>query len=75
MIRGIVVVFALGLAWPRLRRGLVAWFVPVGPMLVATAAHTPSDVLGGLLMGLVVVGSGAALLRRWSPAGAAAAGG
>jgi membrane-associated phospholipid phosphatase len=67
MIRGIVVVFALALAWPRLRRGLVAWFVPVGPMLVATAAHTPSDVVGGLLMGLLVVGAAGALAAGWSP--------
>ncbi len=80
MIRGMLVVTAVWLVWPRLRLVALAWFLPVGPFLVVTAAHTPSDVLGGLVVGttlisaLVVVlaspplsGSGSGTWARLSP--------
>jgi len=63
MIRGMLVVAAVASLWPGARRWLLAWFAPVGPFLVLSSAHTPSDVLGGLLMGMALVG-GAALLAE-----------
>jgi membrane-associated phospholipid phosphatase len=53
--------FAIGALWPRLRP--LAWLYAV--IIVCTrivlVAHHPSDVLAGLLVGVV----GAALVRRW----------
>jgi hypothetical protein len=50
MIRGLLVAAALALLWPAATRWLIAWFVFVGPFLVLSSSHTPSDVLGGLLV-------------------------
>jgi membrane-associated phospholipid phosphatase len=40
---------------PSLRLPVLAWFVVAVVALVVVAAHTPSDVLGGLLVGLALV--------------------
>jgi membrane-associated phospholipid phosphatase len=61
MIRGTLLVAAIGLLWPRARWVLLPWAVLVAPALVVSSAHTPSDVLGGLLMGLALIGGAAAL--------------
>jgi len=61
MIRGAIVLAALALLVPRARSVLRFWYALVAPFLVLSSAHTPSDVLGGLLVGLVLVG-GARLL-------------
>jgi membrane-associated phospholipid phosphatase len=61
MIRGTLVVAAVVLVWPRARWLLVPWAILVAPALVVSAAHTPTDVLGGLLMGLALAGAAAAL--------------
>ena len=56
MIRGTIVLAMLTLLWPGATRRALAWFALVGPCLVVSAAHTPSDVLGGLIVGVLVVG-------------------
>ncbi len=71
MIRGAIVLAALALLVPRARGGLRVWYALVAPFLVLSSAHTPSDVVGGLLVGIVLVG-GARLLAA-SPAGPALA--
>jgi len=60
-IRGALVAAALALLWPAGRRWLIGWFALVGPFLVLSSAHTPSDVLGGLLVVAALLG-GARLL-------------
>jgi undecaprenyl-diphosphatase len=40
---------------PALRAPALVWFVGAVVALVVVAAHTPSDVLGGLLVGLALV--------------------
>lgn len=82
-IRSVVVAAALAAAWPRLRPLLGAWLVAALALLVAAGFHTPSDVLGGLLLAaLLVAGAGAAersallrgrAARAGRPAGARAA--
>jgi membrane-associated phospholipid phosphatase len=56
MIRGILVAYALVLAWNLRLRWIVAlWVVVVAPTLVLQAAHTPTDVVGGALIGVMLV--------------------
>lgn len=55
MIRGLIVAGALALAWPRVRTLAVAWVALVGPFLVLSSAHTVSDVLGGLVVGVALL--------------------
>lgn len=59
MIRGSVVAALLILLWPRAGGLVAAWYLPVGPLLVLSAAHTLIDVLGGLLVGITLVGAAA----------------
>jgi membrane-associated phospholipid phosphatase len=74
MIRGVLIAGAVALAWPRPAPWIALWACLVGPVLVVQAAHTPSDVVGGALVGLIVVLLGWALLespwgRRWFASG------
>ena len=56
MIRGILVAYALVLAWNLRPRWLVAlWAAAVAPALVLQSAHTPTDVVGGALVGVMLV--------------------
>lgn len=73
-IRGTVVAYALILAWPAVRSFVLGWVALVYPFLVVSANHTPSDVVGGLLAGLFVVGTAGALAAR-APLAAAGFGG
>ena len=73
MIRGLVVGFAVALVWPRATRAVALWLLFVPVALVLAAAHTITDVLGGLLAGLILLlGArlllGAARARGLSPA-------
>ena len=55
-IRGIVVAYAVMLAWKMRRRWIVVlWAAAVPPALVLQSAHTPSDVAGGALVGVMLV--------------------
>jgi undecaprenyl-diphosphatase len=55
MIRGIVVAFAISLVFPRSTRWAALWAVLVAPALVLQSAHTLTDVIGGILVGLILV--------------------
>ena len=43
----------LAAAWPLLRRPLAAWLVAAVLLLELAGAHTPTDLLGGLLLALL----------------------
>jgi membrane-associated phospholipid phosphatase len=54
-IRSLVVVAIVVSLWPRARRPAIVWALLVLPFLVVRADHTPSDVLGGLCVGLALL--------------------
>jgi membrane-associated phospholipid phosphatase len=62
-LRCTLVAAALGAAWPRLRVPLGVWLVTSVVLLELAGFHTPTDVVGGLLLATVAVG-GAAELER-----------
>jgi membrane-associated phospholipid phosphatase len=64
MIRGIVVAFAFSLVFPRATRWAALWAVLVAPVLVVQAAHTVTDVIGGILIGLIMVVLAIGVLRE-----------
>jgi membrane-associated phospholipid phosphatase len=52
-LRCALVAAVLATAWPRLHGALAAWLVAAVVLLVLAGFHTPTDVLGGLLLGLL----------------------
>jgi membrane-associated phospholipid phosphatase len=50
-LRAFLVAALLARLYPRLRPLLLVWLAAVAVLLVAAGAHTPSDVVGGLLLG------------------------
>jgi membrane-associated phospholipid phosphatase len=62
-LRCALVAAALAAAWPRLRIPLLVWFAACAVLLELAGFHTPTDVLGGLLLA-IVVGCGAVELER-----------
>lgn len=52
-LRCALVAAALATGWPRFRVGLAAWLAAVVVLLVVAGFHTPTDVAGGLLLGLL----------------------
>ena len=63
--RGVVVAAFVAYLWPRLRWAAAAWILLTLPFLVVIAAHTPTDVAGGALVGaLAVLGALIALDSR-----------
>ncbi len=65
MLRGAILFATVAAVWPAARRALAGWYLLVGPFLVLSAAHTVSDVVGGLLLGWLLVRL-AALPPPWS---------
>ena len=75
-LRCTIVAAALVSAWPRLRVLIAIWLVAAVTLLELAGFHTPTDIVGGLLLATVAVtgavalersgflGSRAALLRR-----------
>jgi membrane-associated phospholipid phosphatase len=61
-LRCALVATVLATAWPRLRPWLAAWLVAAVALLVLAGFHTPTDVIGGLLLALLA--GGAARARR-----------
>jgi membrane-associated phospholipid phosphatase len=56
----VVVAGAVVFAWRHFARPVLVWALLVAPALVISAAHTPSDVVGGGLVGLML------LLLAWA---------
>lgn len=54
---------ALAAAWPRLRPLLAIWLAAVAVLLELAGFHTPTDVLGGVLLATVAVAGALALER------------
>jgi membrane-associated phospholipid phosphatase len=70
-LRCALVAAALATAWPRLRIPLAIWLAAVVVLLEVAGFHTPTDLLGGLLLAtaagaaaVVLEGSGQLRLRR-----------
>jgi membrane-associated phospholipid phosphatase len=68
-LRCAVVACALAAAWPRLRGVLVIWLAAAVALLELAGAHTPTDLIGGLLLAALAASGvaaleGSALLRR-----------
>jgi membrane-associated phospholipid phosphatase len=64
MMRGLIVAWTLTLVWRRASPWVWIWTALVGPALVVTSNHTPSDVLGGALVGLLVIVPANAVVRQ-----------
>jgi len=62
-LRCALVAAALAAAWPRLRILLGIWLAAVVVLLELAGFHTPTDIAGGLLLG-VVAAAGAVELER-----------
>ncbi len=63
MIRGTIVAAAVVLVWRRSAWWVALWLLFVGPALVVAAAHTPTDVVGGALVGAILVLAGRETIR------------
>jgi membrane-associated phospholipid phosphatase len=63
-LRCTLVAVVLAAVWPRLRPALGAWLVAAVVLLLLDGAHTPTDLVGGLLLALLACGAAAALRRR-----------
>ena len=64
--RAFVLAAVVAYAFPRLRRAAAAWLALVPPALVISGDHTISDVVGGVLLGLLLVLAAHAMMRRWT---------
>jgi membrane-associated phospholipid phosphatase len=56
-LRCALVAAALATAWPRATTALMAWLVASAVLLEIAGFHTPTDVVGGLLLALVACGA------------------
>jgi membrane-associated phospholipid phosphatase len=68
-LRAAIAAAALAVAWPRLRPLLAVWLVVVMVLLELAGFHTPTDILGGLLLAVVAAAAAiecerSGLLRR-----------
>jgi membrane-associated phospholipid phosphatase len=68
--RAMVLAALVAYTWPRLRPAAVLWVLLVPVALVASGAHSISDVVGGTLLGLALVLAAHVMIREWilSPA-------
>jgi len=62
-LRCAIVACALAAAWPRLRPALGIWLAAAVVLLELAGAHTPTDLLGGLLLAAVAAAGVVALER------------
>jgi membrane-associated phospholipid phosphatase len=65
-VRAVVLAATVAYAWPRARFAAAAWLALVPATLVVDADHTISDVVGGLLLGLLLLLLAHAMIRRWT---------
>jgi membrane-associated phospholipid phosphatase len=66
-LRAVVLAAVLTAVWRRATWPALVWVAVVLPALVLDGAHTPSDVLGGALLGLLVVAGAVTVLRARMP--------
>ena len=60
-LRILIVAATVAAVWPEAKAAIALWAAAALPLLVASGAHTPSDVAGGLLLAaLVMLAAGAA---------------
>lgn len=66
-VRSVVIAAMIASVWRRARVPVAVWaaFVPV--CLVVVAAHTITDVIGGLLLGTLIVLLAHAMIHEWTP--------
>jgi membrane-associated phospholipid phosphatase len=62
-LRCALVAGALGTAWPRLRIPLAIWLVAVVVLLELAGLHTPTDLVGGLLLATAAAAGAVAVER------------
>jgi membrane-associated phospholipid phosphatase len=62
-LRCTLVAGALAAAWPRLRIPLAVWLAAAVVLLELAGFHTPTDLLGGLLLATAAAGGAVALER------------
>jgi membrane-associated phospholipid phosphatase len=62
-VRSVVAAAALASAWPRARAWLGVWLAGALVLLVAAGFHTPSDVLGGVLLAVPLLVAATAVER------------
>jgi membrane-associated phospholipid phosphatase len=62
-LRCALVAGALATAWPRLRIPLAIWLAAVVILLELVGGHTPTDLVGGLLLAMVAAAGAVAVER------------
>jgi len=66
-VRAVVVAAVIAYVWRRATVPVAVWLVLVPVSLVIGAAHTITDVIGGLLLGALIVLVAHAMIRAWTP--------
>jgi membrane-associated phospholipid phosphatase len=66
-VRSVVIAAIIVYVWRRARLPVAVWLALVPAALVIGAAHTITDVIGGLLLGALVVLATHAMIRAWTP--------
>jgi membrane-associated phospholipid phosphatase len=66
-VRSVVIAAIIAYVWRRARVPVAVWLAFVPVCLVIVAAHTITDVIGGLLLGVLVVLVAHAMIRAWTP--------
>jgi membrane-associated phospholipid phosphatase len=66
-VRAVVVAAMIAYVWRRAREPVAVWLAFVPVCLVIAAAHTITDVIGGLLLGALIVLVAHAMIRAWTP--------
>jgi membrane-associated phospholipid phosphatase len=67
MLRATILVGLAAMIWPRLTPILVIWLTALGILLVLGGIHLPSDVIGGVAAGVVLILVAALLSRASTP--------
>lgn len=65
--RAVVLAALVAFVFPRVRASVAAWLLLVPAALVVAGDHTVSDVVGGMLLGLLLVLGAHAMMREWIP--------
>ena len=63
-LRAVIIGGAVALLWPRFRALAIGWTVAAIALLLLCGWHTPSDLIGGIVLGLLGAAAAGALRRR-----------